>query len=106
LDDLAKQLISLELAIPGVYAAILKLVSGEKANLEQPLSVLMAFTAWLLALGFTLASLLPLRDEIDPDSPSDIQRYFSDSARRKFMFLSVACLSSFAGICLAVFSIF
>jgi hypothetical protein len=27
-DELAKQLISLELAIPGVYAAILKLLSG------------------------------------------------------------------------------
>ncbi|MCH9699753.1 MAG: hypothetical protein K0U68_16780 [Gammaproteobacteria bacterium] len=106
LDDLAKQLITLEIAVPGIYAAILKLVSGEKATLDNPLILLFAFIAWLLALGWTLASLLPQRYEIDMDSFTEIQHYFSDSARRKLRLLSLACMSSFFGICLAVLSMF
>ncbi len=106
LDDLAKQLITLEIAVPGIYAAILKLVSGEKATLDNPQILLFAFIAWLLALGLTLASLLPQRYEIDMDSFTDIQHYFSSSARRKLWLLSLACMSSFFGICLAVLSMF
>ncbi len=106
LDDLAKQLITLDIAIPGLYAALLKLASGDKATLDNPLLLLLAFTAWLLALGLSLASLLPQRHEIDQDSLSEIQRYFSNSARRKLILLAIACFSSFFGICLAVLGIF
>lgn len=104
LDDLAKQLITLEIAIPGIYAAVLKLVSGDQATLAQPLLLLFAFTAWLFALGMTLASLLPQRYETDMDSFTEIQNYFSSSARRKLIFLSIACFSSFFGISLTVYS--
>ncbi len=106
LDDLARQLITLTIAIPGLYAALLKLASGDKATLDNPLLLLSAFTAWLLALGLSLASLLPQRFDIDPDSLSEIQRYFSDSARHKLTLLGFACFSSLFGIGLAILAIF
>ena len=105
LDDLAKRLITLEIAIPGMYAAALKLVSGGQATPGQPLLLLLALSAWLFALGMTLASLFPQRYAIDPDSLTEIQNYFSHSARRKLIFLSIACVSSFFGICLTVYSL-
>jgi FAD/FMN-containing dehydrogenase len=106
LDDLAKQIITLSLAVPGIYAAVLKLVSGDKATLDNPWLLLIAFSAWMLALGLALSSLLPVKREVDQDSLSDIQRYFSDSARHKWWLLAPACVSSFFGICFAVLGIF
>jgi hypothetical protein len=32
MDELARQLIALELAVPGLYATVLKLVAGDKAT--------------------------------------------------------------------------
>ncbi len=106
LDELAKQLIILGIAIPGIYAAALKLASGDKAPLDNPKLLLLTFVCWLFALGLSLASLLPVRHEVDQDSLSDIRQYFSSSARRKFYLLSFACFSSFMGISIAILSIF
>ena len=105
LDDLAKQLITLGIAIPGIYAAVLKLVSGDKATMDMPGLLLLAFLCWLIALGLSLASLLPVRYEVDRDSLTEIRDYFTSSARRKLVLLSIACFSSFLGICIAVLSI-
>jgi hypothetical protein len=52
LDDLAKQLITLEIAIPGLYAAALKLVSGDQATLAQPLLLLFALTALVICTWY------------------------------------------------------
>ncbi|MCP4117624.1 MAG: hypothetical protein GY737_19950 [Desulfobacteraceae bacterium] len=106
LDDLAKQLITLCIAVPSVYAAVLKLVAGSKAVMPRMDLTCFAMVAWLLALGLSLASLLPERHEIDPDSLTEIRNYFSESARRKYLFLCCACIFSFLGITLAIFSIF
>lgn len=106
LDDLAKQLITLNLAIPGLYATVLKFISGDKALVNDPVLLLITFAAWLLALGFALVSLFPGRYRVDPDSTSDIAEFFYHSAQRKRVLLSIASLCSFFGMCFAVFSLF
>ena len=106
LDELAKQLITLELAIPGLYAAVLKLVSGDSAKLHHSGPIVFAFVCWLLALGFTFASLLPEKYTVDVNSLSDIQDYFSQSAKRKLYCLIPSSVLCFFGICLVVLDIF
>ncbi len=106
LDELAKQLITLGIAIPGIYAAVLKLVSGNKSLHDNPKLLLLAFIFWLCSLGLSLTSLLPVRYAVDQDSLTDIRHYFSSSARRKLCLLSLACFSSCLGMYLAVLSIF
>jgi hypothetical protein len=103
---LAKQLITLELGIPGLYAAVLKLVSGDSAKLNHSTPIVFAFVCWLFAIGFTFASLLPQKYKVNIDSLSDIQHYFSQSAQRKLYLLIPASLLSFSGICLVVLDIF
>jgi len=92
--------------VPGIFAAVLKLVHGDKAVAGQPLSLQVAFVFWLAALGLSLWSLRPERYEVDPESLTEIHRYFSDSARRKLFFITSAVICCFLGISLAVFSIF
>lgn len=106
LDELAKQLITLNIAIPGLYATVLKFISGDEATVQEPLTLLIIFGAWLLALGFAFTSLYPEAYKVDPDSPSDIEQYFHHSARRKLKWLGAAGFGSFFGICFAVFSLF
>jgi hypothetical protein len=106
MDDLAKQLITLNLAIPGLYASILKLVNGDDAVLNNPWLLFITFGAWLLALGLAFVSLFPERYDIESDNLTQIQHYFYRSARRKFWLVGTASLFSFFGICFAVFSLF
>lgn len=106
LDDLAKQLITLCIGIPGIYAAVLKLTAGETALMPRTDLTILAFLAWLIALGFSIIALLPGRQEVDPDSLTEIRNYFSNSAGRKFLFLCCGCLCNFSGIVLAASSIF
>lgn len=106
LDELAKQLIALCIAVPGIYAAVLKLVVGKDTVMPGETWVFGAFLTWLLALFFSVAALLPERQAVDPDSLTEIQDYFYKSARYKYRLIVAACLCSFSGIVLAVFSIF
>ncbi len=106
LDELAKQLITLNIAIPGLYATVLKFISGDKATVQEPLMLVIIFGAWMLALGFAFTSLYPEHYQVDPDSPSDIETFFHHSARRKLRWLGAAGFCSFFGICFAVFSLF
>ena len=106
LDDLAKQMITLCLAVPSVYAVVLTMIQGKDAPMLQPGTLFLAFVFWLAALGLSLGSLIPERREIDPDSLTQIRAYFSRSAGRKFRLLCLACILNFTGIAMAVFSIF
>ncbi|WP_245153508.1 hypothetical protein [Chlorobaculum sp. 24CR] len=58
LDELAKQMVTLCLAIPGLFATVLKLTGGDKAVLPVSCLVLWAFGCWLVALVLSLASLV------------------------------------------------
>ncbi|MDS4028550.1 MAG: hypothetical protein RKO66_00530 [Candidatus Contendobacter sp.] len=54
--DLVKELFKLELAIPGVYAAVLRLVDQQAINWK---GVLIAFLLWATALALTLRAIIP-----------------------------------------------
>ncbi len=106
MDQLARQLITLDIAIPGLYAAVLKFVSGQESAPQPRAVLLLMFLAWLLALGLAFISLYPNHYRVEPDNPNDIERYFFQSARHKLIWLLASGFCSFFGISLAVFSLF
>ena len=75
--DLAKELLKLELAIPGIYAAALKLVTSQSPCVSL---VAAAFGFWLLALVATLRVLFPRRYEVLHDAVQSVGRAGSDGA--------------------------
>ena len=104
-DNLSKMLIGLSIAIPGLYAAVLRLTLNPNVSLLQSPLLWVAFVAWLLTLGFALVSLIPNQHTIDPDNITAIEHYYRDQAQRKWRLMSAASFSCFFGICFAVFSL-
>ena len=112
--DLAKELLKLELAIPGIYAAALRLVSREQS--ANPNWVFIAFSLWLIALVLTLFALVPRRYQVleqalryvRPDhgkGPLSIAEYFQKSAQVKRRLLLGAAPLFFFGIIAAVLAV-
>ena len=104
MDDLAKQLISLNLAIPALYGAVLKLTQGDGATVSGWL-VFIAFFSWLVSLGLALITLLPIKNKVDPNNLSALEKYFSASAQRKQKLVIAASLLTFFGVCLVIFGL-
>lgn len=108
MDKLAGQLITLELAVPGLYATVLKLTQGEKATLAVDGWLYFTFGCWFLALLLTLISLIPRRWRVDPtvvkgDQASrepvmGLEDFFFQSARYKRRLLIPAILLFWLGI--------
>ncbi len=116
MDKLAQQLLTLELAIPGLYATVLKLISGDKATLPVNARLSAAFGLWLLALVLTLIALIPKAYTVDPallerdpqakDKALGIKDFFTQSARYKRNFLLPAAALFFLGIVCAAMTVF
>ena len=116
MDKLGQQLITLELAIPGLYATVLKLVSGDKATLTSSPVLYLSFACWLLALLLTLCSLIPRRWTVFPNVKKQlpyadtdtlgIEDFFYKSAQYKRRLLIPAAIFFFAGIFCAALSVF
>ncbi|HID52784.1 MAG TPA: hypothetical protein EYP41_12205 [Anaerolineae bacterium] len=112
MDTLARRLISIELAIPGLYATVLKLTQGDKATVTVDGWLYFTFGCWFLALAFTLAALFPRSWQVDPtiikSDPTgkgdklSLEDFFYKSARYKYWLLVIACLFFGAGIVGAV----
>ena len=93
LDKLGERLLTLELGIPGLYATVLKLVSGDTATLNMNMALYVTFACWVIALGLTLMALTPQRWTVDvnllkqdPDKFSEalgIEDFFNQSAMYK-----------------------
>ncbi|MCP4700127.1 MAG: hypothetical protein GY862_25235 [Gammaproteobacteria bacterium] len=123
LDELAKQLFTLELAIPGLYVGILKLASGSKLLPSGAMPLWVPFMFWMLALLATLTGLFPLRYRVNPevirrpeqetgfwqgmlqwlarqnrDGELSIEGFYRRSARDKRYALLLGSLCFFAGI--------
>ena len=113
-DSLSAHLLTLELAIPGVYATVLKLISGDTA-LGNTATVRLTFLLWFIALILTLVALTPKKYAVNPDifiqdsahieEGMGIEDYFSKSAQYKRRFALASSLFFFAGIVSAVFTI-
>ena len=67
MDTLAERLMTLELAIPGIYAAVLKLMQGDDATLLLNWAFYLTFGCWFLALVLTLLAIWPKKWKVDPE---------------------------------------
>lgn len=115
LDKLSERLLTLELAIPGLYATVLKLVSGDKATVAVNPAFYLTFAFWLLALALTLAALTPKKWKVDPSilkqDPKKfseglgIEDFFEQSAIYKRRLVIASSVLFFAGIVCAAYTI-
>lgn len=116
LDKLSERLLTLELAIPSLYATVLKLVAGDKVTLTVNTAFYVTFGCWLLALALTLAALLPKKWVVnqnvlrqDPVRMAKeglgIEDFFEKSAQYKRALLIASSLLFFAGIFSAAFTL-
>lgn len=115
MDKMSERLLTLELAIPGIYAAILKLVGGDQAVVTQNVWFYLAFGMWALALISTLIALIPRKWEVDtallqqdPKSTSKIlgiEDFFYQVAKFKRILIILSSLFFFAGTFCIVFTI-
>ncbi len=110
MDKLAQTLLTVELAIPGLYATTLKLVSGDKESLGLSYALYVAFGCWLIALAMTLFAVFPKKYKVNTDeirnTPKSIETFFYKSARDKWYLLLASIAFYIAGICSALWDIF
>ena len=76
-DKMSERLLTLELAIPGLYATVLKLVSGEKATVRLNPAFYVTFACWLAALVLTLIALTPKKWVVDPTVLKQVPQKFA-----------------------------
>lgn len=117
MDELARQMITIELAVPGLYAAILALIHGDKATLPAGWPTALAFGCWFAALLLTFVALFP-RDyrvntsilRADPAAAESgvmgVEDFFRRAAEYKKRWLLMAALAFWAGIAAAVLVLF
>ena len=115
-DALSAHLLTLELAIPGVYATALKLVRGGDATLHHLGAIRWTFGFWFIALILTLIALTPRKWKVNPrvfeqdkslmkKEGLGIKDYFHQSAKYKRYFALTSSFFFFVGIMIAVFTI-
>jgi len=115
MDKLSEKLLTLELAIPGLYATALKLIHGDKATVGVNWILILTFAFWLSALVMTLIALTPKTWKVDvtvlkQDSKKyseslGIEDFFNQSAAYKRGWLTASSVVFFAGIVSAVFTL-
>ena len=112
--DLAKELFKVELAIPGIYAAVLRLVGRDQSANHS--AVLIAFLFWLFAFLLTLRAIFPRRYEVLENvirssrptlgrGPLSIEEYFQRSTRDKQQLLLGSIFLFCIGIAAAVLAV-
>jgi hypothetical protein len=116
LDKLGQQMITIELAIPALYAAILKLLEGENAVLVGDFLIGITFGCWFLSLLLTFASLFPRKYRVDPtiikgdptgmSNVMGLEEFFYKSAGYKRRLLIMAGLFFWGGIVASLFLLF
>jgi hypothetical protein len=115
MDKLSERLLTLELAIPGLFATVVKLMRGDKAMIAVNPAFYVTFICWLLALVLTLVALTPKEWKVDPtllrQNPQKysegigIEDFFERSARYKRRLIAASSILFFAGIIAAAFTI-
>jgi len=115
MDKLSERLLTLELAIPGLYVTALKLMRGDKATVTINAALYVTFAFWLLALIFTLMALTPKRWKVDPfilkQDPEKfgqvlgIEDFFEQSALYKRRLMISSSMFFFMGILSAMFTV-
>lgn len=115
LDKLGERLLTLQLAIPGLYATALKFVGGNNAMVIKDTAFYLTFLFWGLALLFTVIALTPKKWVVDstilkqdPKKLSvalGIEDFFNETALYKRRWLISSSFIFFAGIVCAALTI-
>lgn len=109
------QMLTLELAIPGIYATVLKFLRGEQALAQVNLAFYVTYAFWMLALVLTLYALIPKDWKVDPtilrQNPKmyaeglGIEDFFRQAAEHKRRLLIASAIFFFLGVLSVGFSI-
>ena len=115
MDKLSGQLLTIELAIPGIYATALKLIAGDSATASLNTAFYITIVSWLFALVLTLVALTPRNWNVDPallkQDPKKlneilgIEDFFSKSANYKRRLVILSSVLFFSGTISAFFTI-
>ena len=115
MDEISKQLITVELSIPGLYAIILKLMRGEAAIVNIRTEFYFAFICWSIALLFTFIAITPKNWIIDPElykqdpkktnETLGIEDFFMKSAQYKRKYVIASSILFFLGVFFASFTL-
>ncbi|MBE0671411.1 MAG: hypothetical protein IH588_12545 [Anaerolineales bacterium] len=108
MDKLSERLLTLELAIPGLYATALKLMYGDKATVTLGTVGYIAFGLWFASLILILFALTPKKWKVDVsilkqdpkklDQALGIEDFFEQSAIYKRRLISISSILFFLGI--------
>lgn len=111
---MSESLLTLELAIPGLYATALKLTRGDKAIVNVNAALYITFACWLIALILTLMALTPRKWKTDVsilkqdpkkfEQALGIEDFFEQAALYKRRLMTVSSVLFFAGIFSAIFT--
>lgn len=93
MDKLSERLLTLELALPGLYATALKLISGDKATIMLNAALYMTFACWLAALIVTLIAMTPRKWLVDPSILKQDPQKFSEGLGIEDFFSSRLCIN-------------
>jgi hypothetical protein len=115
MNKLSERLLTLELAIPGLYVTVLKLVRREYATVIANSAFYVTFGCWLAALILTLMALTPKKWVVDPEilkqDPKKlseglgIEDFFERSALYKRRLVIASSVLFFVGILSTVFTL-
>ena len=109
MDELGRQMITIELAVPGIYAAVLALLQGQNATLGSGWLVTATFGLWFVSMVLTFVSLFPRKYKVDPsiligeEQGMGVATFFRKSAEYKRRLLIAAALIFWLGIVAALF---
>ena len=118
LDDTTKRLLTLQLAIPGIFAVLLKLLPEGQAQAVEATQLYRdiiligsAFLSWTLALIFSLWALQPKKHTVNPqvlENKSQDKSFFGlidfyqASAQHKHRHITISSLLTLLGLLLMV----
>ena len=102
MDSVARQLLTLELAIPGIYASVLKLTSGEDGTMTMTADLYYVFACWLVSLVCTLFAILPRSYQVDLHDKTAIRDFFHQAALYKFYWVIASVTAFVAGLIFAI----
>ncbi len=114
MDKLSERLLSIELAVPSIYVAALKIGSSNAPALN--IAFYFTFGCWFVALALTLTALFPKKWKVNPNvlrqNPAQmtteglgIRDFFDRSAAYKRSLLIISSIVFFAGIVSAALTI-
>ena len=98
MDTFAQQLLVVEIAIPGLYATSLKLVT-KSGYIGVSWNLYIVFFCWILAVTLTILAMLPRPyKDIDTNNRQAIETFFEKAAQHKRRLLIPSLVLFFSGI--------